>query len=296
MRIRIPHKTTVALCTLLVLLCASCVREDTAECVQYELNVRAVDSEGNDLTKSGVLQKSDVYLFNEQGFVRMVPTGLSSDFYFGEDKGEKLTLVAWGNLKEDTLITTDVKPGTSLEEAKLQLRQYAHGTHIPLTDLFYCRKEIGRPATRSLEGSEVLLVMERMVAGLSIRTRYLSERFPYTGQPYRFIVHCTGTEMDFAGKAAGSNAGYEPASTTNAKGDVYAPPFHIFPMNERKKLEIDICRGQEMLCTITEDNNFQPLYAPVGKQTNIDIDFRYAEPKATIKVLPWGEVYQDTEM
>lgn len=281
---------------LSVLLCASCVREDTAECVQYELNIRAVDSEGNDLTKSGVLQKSDVYLFNEQGFVRMVPSGLSSDFYFGEDKGEKLTLVAWGNLKEDTLITTEVNPGTPLEEAKLQLRQYAHGTHLPLTDLFYCRKELNQTQTRGLEGAELTLVMERMVAGLSIRTRYLAERYPYTGQPYRFIVHCTGTEMDFTGKASGSSAGYEPASVTDTKGDVYAPPFHIFPTGEEKQLEIDICRGQEILCTIVEDNNRQPLYALVGKQTNIDIDFRYATVKTIVTVLPWGEVHQDTEM
>lgn len=293
---RRSHIHLSLLFVLSVLLCASCVREDTAECVQYELNIRAVDSEGNDLTKSGVLQKSDVYLFNEQGFVRMVPSGLSSDFYFGEDKGEKLTLVAWGNLKEDTLITTQVKPGTPLEEAKLQLRQYAHGTHIPLTDLFYCRKELNEAQTRSMAGAELTLVMERMVAGLSIRTRYLAERYPYTGEPLRFIVHCTGTEMDFTGKAAGSGAGYEPASTTDAKGDVYAPPFHVFPTGKERRLEIDICRGQETLCTIMEDNDRQPLYASVGQHTNIDIDFRYATVKTIVTVLPWGEVHQDTEM
>lgn len=286
----------ILLSLLPILLCTSCVREDATGCVQYELKVRAVDAEGNDLTRSGVLQKADVYLFNEEGFVRMVPSGAETDFYFGEDKDERLTLVAWGNLKEDTLITTEIARGTPLEEAKLKLRQHAHGTHIPLTDLFYCRKELGTPATRSMEGAEVTLVMERMVAGLSIRTRYLAERYPYTGQPYRFIVHCTGTEMDFTGKAAGSGAGYEPASNTDGKGDVYAPPFHVFPTPEGKRLEIDIYREQEIVCTITEDNNLQPIYAPVGKQTHIDIDFRYAQVRAFVTVLPWGEVNQDVEM
>ena len=93
--------TLCTVCTLLLLVPASCVREDMEECTQYALNVRAVDNEGNDLTDSGVLQKADVYLFNENGFVRMVPSGISSDFLFGHDKRQKLTLVAWGNIKKD---------------------------------------------------------------------------------------------------------------------------------------------------------------------------------------------------
>jgi hypothetical protein len=50
------------------------------------------------------------------------------------------------------------------------------------------------------------------------------------------------------------------------------------------------------LLTITEDNEFRPLYAPVGKQTNIDLDFRYAEVKVVVSVGPWGTVSQDVEM
>lgn len=282
---------------ILFLLCfVSCVREDMEGCVRYELHVRAVDADGNDLTGNGVLQKSDIYLFNEQGFVRMIPSEGFSDFSFGEDKDERLTLVAWGNLKEDTLITTEIAPGTSLKDAKLQLRQYTHGTHIPLTDLFYCRREIGEISTRGVEGTDITLVMERMVAGLSIRTRYLAERYPYNGEAYRFIVHCIGTEMDFMGEASGDGAGYEPASVTDAKGDVYAPLFHIFPTGKGKTLEIDVYRKDEKLFTITKDNELRPLYAPVGQQTNIDIDSRYAEVKVFVSVVPWGTVGQDVEM
>ena len=281
---------------LSVLLCISCVREDTENCVQYALNVRAVDVEGNDLTESDVLQKSDVYLFDDKGFVRMVPTGISSDFLFGEEKSAELTLVAWGNLKEDTLVTTKLARGTSIEEAKIQLRRHAEGTHIPITDLFYSRKELNRVQTRSMQEENITLIMERMAAGVSIRTRYLAERYPYTGVPYHFIVRGVGTEVDFTGKISGETAGYRPQSTTDEKGDVYAPPFHVFAMQDQGRIEIDIYREQEKICTVTEDNNFMPLRTSVGKQTNIDIDFRYADVKTSITVIPWGEVWQDTEM
>lgn len=281
---------------LSVFLCTSCVREDTEGCVQYALNVRAVDAEGNDLTQSGVLQKSDIYLFDENGFVRMVPAGASSDYLFGEEKSARLTLVAWGNLKEDTLVTTELTRGTPIKEAKIQLRRHAEGTHIPITDLFYSRKELNRVQTRSIQEESVTLVMERMAAGVSIRTRYLAERYPYTGVPYHFIVRGTGTEMDFTGRTIGEDAGYKPTSTTDNTGDVYAPPFHVFTTQEGGRIEIEIYREQERICTVTEDNKFEPLLLTVGKQTNIDIDFRYAGIKTFITVVPWGEVWQDTEL
>lgn len=283
-------------CMLLLLANASCVREDTESCVQYELNVRAVDVEGNDLAQSGALQKSDVYLFNENGFVRMVPAGVSSDFLFGHDRSEKLTLVAWGNIKEDTLVIAPIPPGTSIEDAHLKLKQHEEGSHLPITDIFYCRKELTNATTRGMQEESVTLVMKRMAAGLSIRTRYMAERYPYEGTPYTFIVRGTGTDIDFTGKITGENAGYKPQSTTNGKGDVYAPPFRIFPTGQQECIEIDIYRKQEKICTVTQDNDFKPLHAPIGKQTNIDIDFRYAEIKTLITVTPWGEIWQDTEM
>lgn len=286
-------------CTLSVLLLlapAACVREDTDACMQYGLNVRAVDAQGNDLTQSGALQKADVYLFNENGFVRMVPAGTSSEFLFGHDKSERLTLVAWGNIKEDTLITTEINPGTSIGEAHLKLKEYVRGSYLPLTDLFYCRKELNNAATRGMQEETLTLVMERMAAGLSIRTRYLAERYPYDGKPYTFIVRGTGTEVDFTGKITGEGAGYRPLSVTDEKGDVYAPPFRIFPTAAGEGIEIDIYREQEKICTVSQDNKFKPLCAPAGKQTNIDIDFRYAEIRVCVNVTPWGEVNQDTEM
>ena len=41
----------------LAFLHVSCVREDTGDCMQYEIHVRVVDEAGNDLTQSGVLEK-----------------------------------------------------------------------------------------------------------------------------------------------------------------------------------------------------------------------------------------------
>lgn len=131
----------------------------------------------------------------------MVPAGVSSDYLFGNHKEARLTLVAWGNIKEDTLITAKIKPGTLLEEARLKLKQHAEGSHLPVTDLFYCRKELNNTATRSIQEEKITLVMERMTAGLSIRTRYLAELLSVSGR--NLYLHCTrnGFRSGFHGKS-----------------------------------------------------------------------------------------------
>ena len=117
----------------ILLCCVSCVREDMEGCVRYELHVRAVDADGNDLTGNGVLQKSDIYLFNEQGFVRMIPSEGFSDFFFGEDRDERLTLVAWGNLKEDYYgDSTGNIPERCETPASAIYPRYAHSANRPV--------------------------------------------------------------------------------------------------------------------------------------------------------------------
>lgn len=294
---RFPKLSATAV--FLLLLTASCVKESREDCLQYMLHVKAVDAEGNELTTGGVLEKADLYLFGEEGFIRMVQARTSSDYYFGEGKDRKLTLVAWGNVKEDTLITTEIAPGTSIEDARLLLKRHATGNHLPVTDLFYCRKELSKPATRGMTQTEdIVLVMERLSACVSIRTYDLAKRYPSDrGEPCRFIVHSTGTEMDFNAKVAGDGAEYEPAVHADEQGDVHAPPFHIFPTQEGERIEVDIYRGENRLCTVASDKYGRPLRTPVGKKTVIEIDFRPANVEVTITVKKWDEqVEQNTEM
>ena len=117
----------------LAFLHVSCVREDTGDCIQYVLDMQAVDSEENDLTATDALQKVEVYLFNEKGFIRKIPTDISFDLIFRDDKNERLTLVVWGNIKKDTLIAPDIPIGTTIEEARFRLREDTEGSHLPIT-------------------------------------------------------------------------------------------------------------------------------------------------------------------
>lgn len=296
---RFPKLSAIAVFLLLLLLTVSCVKENREDCLQYTLHMKAADAEGNELTTGGVLEKADLYLFGEEGFIRMVQEKAFLEYYFGEERNRKLTLVAWGNVKEDTLITTEIAPGTSIEDARLLLKRHATGNHLPVTDLFYCRKELNAPATRSMtQAEDVVLVMERLSACVSIRTYDLAGRYPSgSGEPCRFIVHGTGAEMNFNARITGEEAGYEPPAHTDTQGDAYTPPFRTFPTGEGERIQVDVYRGENRLCTVTNDKYGRPLRTPAGKRTEIEIDFRPATVEVTIVVRPWEEqVEQNTEM
>ena len=76
--LRISILTALHVC--LIFLHTSCIREEMNACVQYKLNTQAVDEQGNDLTGNGILEKSEVYLFGEKGFIRMIPAKASLDY------------------------------------------------------------------------------------------------------------------------------------------------------------------------------------------------------------------------
>ena len=117
----------------LTFLYTSCVREDTGDCIQYVLDMQAVDSEGKrpHCNRRLAKKRKSIY-FDEKGFIRKIPADISSDLIFGDDKNKRLTLVVWGNIKEDTLIAPDIPIGTphrrstSPTQRRYRRKSFAH--------------------------------------------------------------------------------------------------------------------------------------------------------------------------
>lgn len=279
------------------LLLYGCISEQTDACVQYELTVRAVTPSGEDVTSSGIITSMDIYLFDENGFVRMVPKGSSSDFLFGIQKNKTLTLVAWGNLKSDSLKLPSPAVGTSLEEAKVELLQLATGYNLPVTDLFYARRVLtGETATRGMQSDTIKLVMERLSAALAVKISHAREYFG-SDEPLHLVVRGIGTALSFLGEPLGQEAGYAPAMTAvSGKDEWVAPLFRVFPTQDDGRIFVDLYRKGEKLFTITTDDEGNLLRATPGKETYISVDFRYARMLVSVSVLPWGSTGQETEM
>ena len=279
------------------LLLYGCISEQTDACVQYELTVRAVTPSGEDVTSSGIITSMDIYLFDQNGFVRMVPKGSSSDFLFGTPKNKTLTLVAWGNLKGDSLKLPSPAVGTSLEEAKIELLQLATGYNLPVTDLFYARRVLtGETATRGMQSDTIKLVMERISAALAVKISHAREYFG-SDEPLHLVVRGTGTALSFLGEPLGQEARYAPAmAAVSGKDEWVAPLFRVFPTQDDGRIFVDLYRKGEKLFTITTDDEGNLLRATPGKETYISVDFRYARMFVSVSVLPWGSTGQQTDL
>ncbi|WP_321479617.1 FimB/Mfa2 family fimbrial subunit [uncultured Bacteroides sp.] len=298
----LPEGIVLLACLICIaLLPSGCVREDVNGCVQYSLSVKVVDTEGNDITTSGTVTSVKLYLFDQKGFVRIIPEGTSTDFLLGEEYGKSVTLVAWGNLKMDSLQLSGLTVGTSLKDARVQLLQRVNGNNLPSTDLFYSRVEFSGnedATTRGMNESTATLVLERMSAAVSIKTYSLSDYFGQAqqGEAYRIVVRGAGNALNFLGNPTGGDAGYEPDIQTSSLGDLYAPAFRVFPTESNAALSIDLYKGEEKIFTTSTDDQGDPLQAPAGKQIDVNIDFSHARVKVSVKISDWDQVGQDTQM
>ena len=249
----------------------SCIREDVDDCLQYSLKVKAVDTEGNDITATGSVTSVDIYMFDANGFVRMIPQG-SADYLVGTDKQKQVTLVAWGNLKSDSIKLPDLKVGTSLSDARVELIQQQDGYHLPTTDIFYSRQEVNTASTRGILEETLTLTLERKVAAMTIRTKNLEKRFG-AGKPCYFVVYGVGNALNFMGEPTGGTVGYQPNVNHTGSNDGYTSAFRILPTPQEQALSIRICRGSKVLYTIGEDYRGNQLVVTPGEQLDIVIDF-----------------------
>jgi len=293
----------------------SCIFEDMEPCVQYDLTLKIVDSNGLQLP-SETVDSIHLFLFDKKGYVRMVSTGRSNDFTIGYLKEEALTLIAWGNLKKDSLLVPELSRGQLPEEVIITLRQLEAFAVNP-TDLFYARYTvtlgqdealIGKATslTHGVETSDLraakasvdtlTLSLERIVASLTITGQYMDRRFGTDTAGYHFVVYSPRDALSFMGTLAGDTARYAPATTMNTAGQLVTPAIRVLPTPVDGALTVALFRGDSLLYTTSLDSRGKPLRAVAGKQLDILLDFRYSYVKVSVDVVPWGEVRQDTEL
>lgn len=284
---------------LLTYCLTACVRQDKNDCVQRSLSIKVIDEDGNDITSSGSVETIDAYLFDKSGFIRMISIGSFELSLLGSEAEKDYTIVAWGNLKGDTLSSPRLTPTMSMQESLFRLIRKEDGYHLPVTDLFYCRKEINNDAlSRSIINETLTLTLARATASISICARHLSQRFGVSESDYQLTVHGISDAINFLGQPVGDEALFKPNSEMNEKGELYASPFHIFPTSDARAIKIDIVRDGQVLFTATTDKEGKPLLAPIGRLLNVEIDFLEGEQaEITVSVFPWEEeIEQDTEM
>lgn len=291
------------LCAGLLLLLTGCTKSTIEECPdEVELEVKVVDVEGEDITDKGVIETVSLFVFDhDKLFLKQIDTrvGESLRLYFPDQ--DIINVVSWGNLSDNSVKITELKPGTPMHEAMVSLlenplpqskaaqttiqsRPAARGIAIPPTDLFYSYDEISLKTGAQISYT---LQMNRMVSAMSITMRNLQSYANRYDDNYSLVVRETYNAIDFYGRLTGDKVGYVPKSAFNDKKELIAPMFNLLPSHAEGVIEIDIYHEDQLITTVKNDNNGHPLKALQGKVLNVLVDF-HMNVSVTVSLTPWG--------
>jgi len=289
---------------------SGCIFEDLDGCAEYNLDIVVKDVYGSVLSLK-TLDSLTIYLFNQEGYIRMIKAAVKGqDIRIGYERDDQLTLIAWGNLKNDSLVAPALTKGMSLEDGIVRLRETGSCNLLP-TDLFYSLQTYSESDTSSSVSSGVtmrsnnvgsdtlLLIMNRTIAHVKLTAKNMSECFGTDTAGYHFVVQGLHDALSFYGEPLGDTARYIPASYWIADDVLYAPVFRILPVLEDSVDDfqsLSLYRGNTKLFTTHTDSKGQLLRVKAGEQMNVTIDFHYAQAYITVTISPWDETTQETEL
>lgn len=297
MKIITINRLPTLVCMLLFggLVLVGCTKQVTVECPdEIEVEIHVVDVEGEDITDQGVIEKLSLFVFDSNKlFIKQLEARIDESLRLYFPDQDLIYLVSWGNLNGNNVQLTELKSGTPMHEAMVILLENplpqhksnaTRGIAIPPADLFYSYDEI---SLKTGAQTSYTLQMNRMVSAMSITMRNLQSYANRYDDNYALVVRETFNAIDFYGRLTGDKVGYVPTSAFNENKELIAPLFNLFPSHAEGVVEIDIYHGNELITTVKNDNNSQPLKALQGKVLNVLIDFR-KNVSVTVSLTPWG--------
>lgn len=283
---------------------SGCIREDLSDCafLTLKFKVHVFDESRN--APAEVIDGTQVYVFDSNGYVRTVKIEDVSDCYaVGLAKSDGVSMAAWGNLRADSIEIPVMYKGMSQIQALLKLKKSGEYCVEP-PDLFFASYRSDYPSTGaametpsfSVVGDTVILNLKRIVSSVTITAKHISDSFGPDTAGCFFVVRGTKDAINFNGETFGSVAAYKPPAYFDAERNLKTPAFKILPQEENEYLTVELHRRNEKLFSVYTDSDGELLRAYAGKQLNIVMDFGRNNVGISVVITPWGETWQDTVM
>lgn len=282
-----------------VLLCG-CTKQNLSECPEeVAIYIQPVDVEGGEITEDGVLQSLSLFVFDKDKlFLQRLDAHVGEPLRIYFPDQDQLHVVSWGNLSEKRMEIPPMTKGTPMHESFIRLLENVQPQggkvqvkspttrSIALTpdDLFYSYDEI---SLKTGVQTSYKLKINRSVSAMAITMRNLQGYANRYDENYSLVVRDTYNAIDFYGRLTGSKVGYIPTAAFNDKKELMAPLFNLLPSHAEGVIEIDIYHGDELITTVKNDSQGQPLKAEVGKTLNVLVDFRL-QVTVEVSTTPWG--------
>lgn len=289
-------------------LLSSCLKEDLSDCPRpFQVTIKALDADLNDITEDGAVQQVILFVFNEHGqivsaFERtadQVKNRTPIDIKLDYPGHKSLKFAAWGNLDEkvDFSQISTVKQLTDLYvKLKSQSTTLATATVAQSPgDLFFGNLEVPVEYGGIEPGRSHVIEITRKTAAVTITTINLKQWNNSKEGTYSYLVRESLDGYDKDGILTGNSVSYLPTATFNDKGNFVAPIFRTFPTEPGKSFVVDILYNGEVIFTADKDSDGNPFVPEVGRTLNIIIVLT-SKLQIISAVTPWNVVYQYVEI
>lgn len=291
--------------TLLITgLLSSCFKEDLTDCPRpFQVTIKAVCADGNDITESGDVEQVILFVFDEEEKIFEAFTLSASDVI--QHKAISITMdypghpslkfVAWGNLDE----RVDYSQISSVKELKdLYVRLRSAGSRQGVYqmvetpgDLFYGTIDMLEEFGGIEPGRSQVVEIHRITEGVTITAIGLKQWNGNKDGTYGYRLRESFNSCDCFGHMGGEKVYCEPTANFNEKDHFIAPLFYMFPPADNITYVLDILFNGEVIFTADRDSDGKPFNTDLGRTLNIIIDFS-AELNIMCVITPWNVVYQ----
>ena len=282
----------------LTLFSACCIKEDLSVCPRpFQLSVKAVDADENDITASGAVKGVVMFVFDEKGTV-MEAFELSAEQVKQKNPvqisvpypGPKtLGCTAWGNL-DASVDFASIKSVKQKQDLYVKLKS-ADGIAESPSELFSGSLDIPVEFGGIEQGQSHTVIIRHKVASVRIVARKLS---PAVVPSVKFVLRESPDTYDADGTLTGGMVSYKPSFSFDAEGQWVTPIFNTFPDAGGKSYALDLYWDGKLKKTFTHGTDGTPLVPQLGRLLNIIIDVD-AQVAVKVVVTPWGVVHQDVE-
>lgn len=279
---------------LFALLMASCCKRYDDHAQKHFLQIYA-DESVHDLT---------LYVFDEnQLFIDSVavtgivtePGAVSVTQIRLDHPGQcKITAVVWGNASNGLQRVSPLAKGTHLRQAFVELKTFDGPVLLALSpdDLFRGYLEINMRQCREGAAYHRMTLM-RKVSSVQIMTRGLHQFTGTADSDFQYIIGTTYGRLSFQGVFSEAKVSYLPSSFFNANDDFVTPVFFTFPSVPGEAIHVYIYHAGELILTVSEDKNGNPLVLNENKRLNISINLLGGGLLVSLQVQPWNTINID---
>lgn len=300
-------KKTILIPLLLVglIFATSCIKDDLDEC--SKLTLKVVNHLGDDITALRTVKGTTLYVFDEN-LKLLDKLSLDEDFVVNRKEiqlnypeGQKLHLVAWGNL---STANQNVVESTSATDLQVMLKSDDNGLAASPDSLFYGAKDV-QVMGIGVAGGNQEIVLEPKTGTISMSTEglqyYMETRPLRASDEFDFYLNKTLGSYNYKGEQVGDSVYYNPDSQWDESA---IERVTVEPKNSAlgTKLSCAIQLGNEEIQSVTKalNTNEEEVDIAVNPHQNTHVTFRWNEDGAfigaRITVTPWGEVIDNPDL